>query len=64
MCRIIHVRLVGVNPGLHCPHVGPSGGGKCVDVPYVGGGILVMRSYGWWSWGRRLGVHGVRSWGG
>lgn len=40
VCRIIHVRLVGVNPGLHCPHVGPSGGGKCVDVPYVGGGYF------------------------
>ncbi|KAK4497198.1 hypothetical protein PRZ48_011648 [Zasmidium cellare] len=33
-CRTIHIILTMVRPDVHCPHVGPSGGGKCVDVDY------------------------------
>ncbi|KAK3303054.1 uncharacterized protein B0T15DRAFT_262355 [Chaetomium strumarium] len=34
VCRSIHVVLTQVRPDHHCPHVGPTGGGKCVNVPY------------------------------
>jgi len=34
VCRSIHLVLTLVRPDVHCPHVGPTGGGKCVDVPY------------------------------
>ncbi|AEO60050.1 hypothetical protein MYCTH_2308868 [Thermothelomyces thermophilus ATCC 42464] len=34
VCRSIHVVLTQVRPDVHCPHVGPTGGGKCVDEPY------------------------------
>ncbi|KAI9866207.1 MAG: hypothetical protein M1813_001768 [Trichoglossum hirsutum] len=34
VCRSIHLVLTGVRPEIHCPHVGPTGGGKCVDYPY------------------------------
>eukprot|EP00188_Purpureofilum_apyrenoidigerum_P001473 Plantae.Rhodophyta-Purpureofilum_apyrenoidigerum.ctg18088.p1 GENE.Plantae.Rhodophyta-Purpureofilum_apyrenoidigerum.ctg18088~~Plantae.Rhodophyta-Purpureofilum_apyrenoidigerum.ctg18088.p1 ORF type:complete len:280 (-),score=26.90 Plantae.Rhodophyta-Purpureofilum_apyrenoidigerum.ctg18088:304-1143(-) len=34
VCRIIHTKLIALRPAIHCPHVGPTGGGKCVDVPY------------------------------
>ncbi|KAH0537939.1 hypothetical protein FGG08_005389 [Glutinoglossum americanum] len=34
VCRTIHLVLTTVRPDVHCPHVGPSGGGKCVDYPY------------------------------
>ncbi|KAL2268279.1 hypothetical protein VTJ83DRAFT_3125 [Remersonia thermophila] len=34
VCRTIHLVLTGVRPDVHCPHVGPTGGGKCIDVPY------------------------------
>ncbi|KAK4163294.1 hypothetical protein QBC43DRAFT_66533 [Cladorrhinum sp. PSN259] len=34
VCRTIHLVLTQVRPDVHCPHVGPTGGGKCVDVPY------------------------------
>ncbi|KAI7785265.1 hypothetical protein LA080_007549 [Diaporthe eres] len=33
-CRALHVRLTPLRPDVHCAHVGPGGGGKCVDVPY------------------------------
>ncbi|KAL0060191.1 hypothetical protein AAF712_013038 [Marasmius tenuissimus] len=41
-CRVIHVRLTGIRPEVHCPHVGPRGGNgpdnfKCVDIDYVQG---------------------------
>ncbi|QDS71543.1 hypothetical protein FKW77_005418 [Venturia effusa] len=32
VCRLVHVMLASIRPGHHCPHVGPTGGGKCVDV--------------------------------
>ncbi|KAI9766011.1 MAG: hypothetical protein M1840_007018 [Geoglossum simile] len=34
VCRTIHLVLAGVRPKAHCAHVGPTGGGKCVDYPY------------------------------
>jgi hypothetical protein len=34
VCRSVHVILAQVNPNTHCPHVGPTGGGKCVDESY------------------------------
>jgi hypothetical protein len=36
VCRTIHVILTGLRPDLHCPHVGPTGGEKCVDINYNG----------------------------
>ncbi|CAL8576050.1 hypothetical protein XPA_001941 [Xanthoria parietina] len=36
-CRQIHILLARIRPDIHCPHVGPSGGGKCVDVEYDDG---------------------------
>ncbi|KAJ6451285.1 hypothetical protein C8R45DRAFT_1113619 [Mycena sanguinolenta] len=34
VCRTIHVLLTKFRPEVHCPHVGPTGGGKCIDVEY------------------------------
>ncbi|KAI9786480.1 MAG: hypothetical protein M1839_006940 [Geoglossum umbratile] len=34
VCRTIHLVLAGVRPVAHCPHVGPTGGGKCVNYNY------------------------------
>lgn len=34
ICRFIHVLLVPFRPEVHCPHIGPSGGGECVPVDY------------------------------
>ncbi|KAJ6566077.1 hypothetical protein B0H19DRAFT_941175 [Mycena capillaripes] len=34
VCRTIHVLLTKFRPEVHCPHVGPTGGGKCIDVDY------------------------------
>ncbi|AEO67925.1 uncharacterized protein THITE_2117103 [Thermothielavioides terrestris NRRL 8126] len=34
VCRSIHLVLTQVRPDVHCPHVGPTGGGKCVDIAY------------------------------
>ncbi|KAJ7114935.1 hypothetical protein C8R44DRAFT_629759 [Mycena epipterygia] len=34
VCRLIHVLLTKIRPEVHCPHVGPTGGGKCIDVVY------------------------------
>ncbi|KAL6414081.1 uncharacterized protein AUP68_00595 [Ilyonectria robusta] len=33
-CRQIHVILTLSRPDIHCAHVGPTGGGKCVDTDY------------------------------
>ncbi|KAL9607707.1 MAG: hypothetical protein Q9167_007399 [Letrouitia subvulpina] len=33
-CRRIHILLARIRPEIHCPHVGPTGGGKCVPVSY------------------------------
>ncbi|KAJ7350014.1 hypothetical protein DFH08DRAFT_672177, partial [Mycena albidolilacea] len=34
VCRGIHVLLTKIRPEVHCAHVGPTGGGKCIDVAY------------------------------
>jgi hypothetical protein len=34
VCRTIHLVLTQTRPDVHCAHVGPTGGGKCVDIPY------------------------------
>lgn len=31
LCRSIHQIMLPYRPDVHCPHIGPSGGGKCVD---------------------------------
>ena len=31
VCRIIHAGFVPLLPSVHCPHVGPNGGGACTD---------------------------------
>lgn len=31
LCRSIHQQMVQFRPEVHCPHIGPSGGGMCVD---------------------------------
>jgi len=31
ICRTLHIQLAVVAPTVHCPHVGPTGGGKCTD---------------------------------
>ncbi|GAB0496358.1 hypothetical protein MMPV_007670 [Pyropia vietnamensis] len=33
-CRAYHAPLARFRPDVHCAHVGPSGGGKCVDKPF------------------------------
>ncbi|KAF7311159.1 Secreted protein [Mycena kentingensis (nom. inval.)] len=34
VCRGIHVILAAIRPEVHCAHVGPTGGGKCVETHY------------------------------
>ena len=31
LCRSIHQQMVQYRPDVHCAHIGPSGGGMCVD---------------------------------
>ncbi|KAL4981472.1 hypothetical protein BDW68DRAFT_85638 [Aspergillus falconensis] len=31
LCREVHEHMVQYRPTLHCPHIGPEGGGYCVD---------------------------------
>lgn len=31
LCREVHEHMVQYRPTEHCPHIGPSGGGYCVD---------------------------------
>ena len=31
MCRMVHQGMVALRPETHCPHIGPQGGGMCVD---------------------------------
>ncbi|KAK4184945.1 hypothetical protein QBC35DRAFT_33665 [Podospora australis] len=46
VCRTIHLVLTQVRPDVHCPHVGPTGGGKCVDVEYPENYFSDERLYG------------------
>ncbi|MCJ1243216.1 hypothetical protein MMC30_000413 [Trapelia coarctata] len=34
VCRTLHILLARLRPAVHCPHVGKTGGGKCVNVKY------------------------------
>lgn len=31
VCRMVHENMIPFRPDVHCPHIGPSGGGMCVD---------------------------------
>ena len=31
VCRMVHENMIPYRPDIHCPHIGPSGGGMCVD---------------------------------
>lgn len=33
-CITVHSALIVQRPDVHCPHVGPTGGGKCIDFTY------------------------------
>ena len=33
LCRMVHQNMVPLRPEVHCPHIGPTGGGYCVDYP-------------------------------
>ena len=36
MCRSVHELMVKYRPGVHCSHIGPTGGGECDDtITYV-----------------------------
>jgi len=35
MCRYIHKALISYRPTVHCPHIGPSGGGMCIKRNYI-----------------------------
>ncbi|KAI9841627.1 MAG: hypothetical protein M1837_000474 [Sclerophora amabilis] len=35
VCRAIHIILTEARPDVHCAHVGPDGGGKCIDTSYA-----------------------------
>jgi len=35
MCRYIHKGMIKYRPDVHCPHIGPSGGGMCIKRDYV-----------------------------
>lgn len=31
LCRMVHENMIPYRPDVHCPHIGPTGGGMCVD---------------------------------
>ena len=33
LCRMVHQNMVPLRPAIHCPHIGKTGGGYCVDTP-------------------------------
>ncbi|KAJ7701209.1 hypothetical protein B0H17DRAFT_1046218, partial [Mycena rosella] len=35
ICRYWHKAMVPLRPSEHCPHIGPSGGGMCIDRDYA-----------------------------
>ncbi|KAF8866304.1 hypothetical protein BDZ45DRAFT_735581 [Acephala macrosclerotiorum] len=36
LCRMVHQNMVPYRPDVHCPHIGPTGGGMCTDdMTYV-----------------------------
>jgi len=49
-CRLLHLQLVRANAATHCPHVGPTGGGKCIFHPetsYHGENFDSCRDLNW-----------------
>lgn len=48
LCREVHEHMVHYRPDIHCAHIGPSGGGYCVDdMTYT---QTVLQSYFNESW--------------
>lgn len=39
LCRMVHQNMVPYRPSVHCPHIGPSGGGYCDDNPGYNGTV-------------------------
>lgn len=35
LCRSLHVHMLPLRPSVHCPHIGPTGGGMCVSRNYT-----------------------------
>ncbi|KAL1413236.1 hypothetical protein Q8F55_000989 [Vanrija albida] len=35
LCRSLHVPMLPLRPSVHCPHIGPTGGGMCVARNYT-----------------------------
>ena len=31
LCRMVHQNMVAYRPEVHCSHIGPTGGGYCID---------------------------------
>ncbi|CZR57617.1 uncharacterized protein PAC_07506 [Phialocephala subalpina] len=71
LCRMVHQNMVPYRPDVHCPHIGPTGGGMCTDdmtyistvnntyfkIPFVPYGYLVREfCYGVWLGGNCFGV--------
>jgi hypothetical protein len=40
LCREVHEHMVQFHPDVHCPHIGPTGGGYCVDDMTYGQTVL------------------------
>ncbi|KAH7337904.1 hypothetical protein BKA66DRAFT_577429 [Pyrenochaeta sp. MPI-SDFR-AT-0127] len=40
LCRSVHEQMVQWRPAVHCPHIGPSGGGMCTDDQTYGNVVL------------------------
>ncbi|KAF2141347.1 uncharacterized protein K452DRAFT_309122 [Aplosporella prunicola CBS 121167] len=40
LCRMVHEGMVPMRPAVHCAHIGPSGGGMCVDDAAYGERVL------------------------
>ncbi|KAI9718660.1 MAG: hypothetical protein M1828_006595 [Chrysothrix sp. TS-e1954] len=43
LCRMVHQNMVPFRPGVHCSHIGPSGGGYCTDDRNYSG--MVVQPY-------------------
>ena len=37
LCRMVHQNMIPFRPEVHCPHIGKTGGGYCVDDLTYGG---------------------------
>lgn len=36
VCRMVHENMIPYRPDVHCPHIGPTGGGMCADGKCIG----------------------------